>query len=116
MAGSGGAARLAPATSLPQLAALARRARLFLGSDTGPLHLAVAVGTPCVGLYGPMPATRNGPYGPRHVALQKATFEGSARERRTAPASLMEAISVEDVCQACAAQLRRSEAAAPQPA
>ena len=62
-----------------------RRAALFVGSDTGPLHIAAAVGTPCVGLYGPMPATRNGPYGPRHVAIQKCTFEGTSRQRR-APA------------------------------
>ena len=60
------------------------RATLFVGSDTGPLHIAAAVGTPCVGLYGPMPATRTGPYGPSHVAIQKLAFEGSSRERRNA--------------------------------
>ena len=100
-------ARLAPRTSLTELAALARRARLFVGSDTGPLHLAVAVDTPCVGLYGPMPAERTGPYGPRHAAIQKARFEGSSRQRRTASSSLMEAIKVEAVCEACDEILRR---------
>ena len=105
-----GGARLAPPTTLGQLAALARRARLFVGSDTGPLHLAVAVGTPCVGLYGPMPAERNGPYGPGHIAIQKATFQGTSRQRRAAPASLMEAIEVKDVCEACARLLRRDPA------
>lgn len=104
---SGGHARLAPATSLAELAALARRARLFVGSDTGPLHLAVAVGTPCVGLYGPMPPDRNGPYGPQHIALQKAVFSGPRSRRRTAPPEIMGAIQVEHVTEACDTLLRR---------
>jgi lipopolysaccharide heptosyltransferase I len=101
VAGAAGHARLAPATSLRELAALARRGRLFVGSDTGPLHIAAAVDTPCVGLFGPMPAERNGPYGAKHVAIQKMRFQGSSRERRHASPSLMEAISVGDVCEAC---------------
>jgi heptosyltransferase I len=92
---------VAPPTSLPELAALARQATLFIGSDTGPLHLAAAVGTPCVGLYGPWPAERHGPYGPQHIALQKMRFEGSARARRAAPAMYMASITTEMVCEAC---------------
>ncbi|MFZ1059138.1 MAG: glycosyltransferase family 9 protein, partial [Candidatus Rokuibacteriota bacterium] len=38
--------------------------------DTGPLHLAAALGTPSIGLYGPTRAERNGPYGPRCRGLQ----------------------------------------------
>ncbi|MEN6406542.1 MAG: glycosyltransferase family 9 protein [Thermoguttaceae bacterium] len=101
VAGSQGHARLAPKTTLSELAALARRARLFLGSDTGPLHLAAAVGTPCVGLYGPWPKDIHGPYGPQHIALQKAFFKGSTRGRRTASPELMAAITTADVCEAC---------------
>jgi ADP-heptose:LPS heptosyltransferase len=107
-AGSGGHAHVAPPTSLTELAAVCRRAALFVGSDTGPLHIAAAVGTPCVGLYGPMPASRNGPYGPGHIAIQKHTFDGASRQRRQAPAALMEAITVKDVCQACDEILARS--------
>ena len=107
-AGAGGHARVAPPTTLPELAALARRGRLLIGSDTGPLHLAAAVGTPCVGLYGPWPAERHGPYGPQHVALQEMFFEGSTRGRRNAPPKYMEAISVELVCEACGRVLRRA--------
>jgi heptosyltransferase I len=99
--GSGGYAQVAPPTSLTELAALCRRAAIFVGSDTGPLHIAAAVGTPCVGLYGPMPAERNGPYGPAHIAIQKCHFEGTSRERRNAPAALMEAITAEHVTRAC---------------
>lgn len=101
VARSEGHARLAPPTSLTELAAVSRRARLFIGSDTGPLHIAVAVGTPCVGLYGPMPAERNGPYGEQHVAIQKAQFEGTSRERRSASPEVMNAIRVDDVLEAC---------------
>jgi len=86
---------------------LARLARLFVGSDTGPLHLAAAVGTPCVGLYGPWPAYRHGPYGPQHVVVQKMLFEGSTRCRRKAPPIYMEAIDVASVCDACDQILRR---------
>jgi lipopolysaccharide heptosyltransferase I len=107
VAGSEGHAFEAPRTSLTELAALCRRAVVFVGSDTGPLHLAAAVGTACVGLYGPMSAQRNGPYGPRHVALQQMTFQGTSRQRKTAPATLMEAITVDLVCQACSRILQR---------
>jgi heptosyltransferase I len=100
-AGSGGYTHVGPNTSLGELASLARRARLFIGSDTGPLHLAEAVGTPCVGLYGPWPAKIHGPYGPQHIALQKVFFDGPTHKKRTAPKEIMEAIQVEDVCRAC---------------
>lgn len=105
-----GAAHLAPQTSLCELAALARRAALCLSSDTGPLHLAAAVGTPCVGLFGPMPAERNGPYGHQHIALQKICLSGSSRSRRTADNASMLAISVADVTAACDQLLERQVA------
>jgi len=101
VAGSDGRALLAPQTSLTELAAIVRRARLFVSSDTGPLHLAAAVGTPCVGLFGPMPAERNGPYGPGHIALQEVCLKGSSRERRSAGPESMLAIRAEQVCAAC---------------
>jgi heptosyltransferase I len=104
-----GRAKPAPSMSLAVLAAVAKRARLFVGSDTGPLHLAAAVGTPCVGLYGPWSAEKHGPYGSQHVCVQKMTLEGSTRQKRQAPPIYMEAIDVESVCQACAQILRRKE-------
>jgi lipopolysaccharide heptosyltransferase I len=61
---------VAPATDLHELAALLRRASLVVGGDTGPLHLAAALGTACLGLFGPTPAARNGPYGARSRTLQ----------------------------------------------
>jgi ADP-heptose:LPS heptosyltransferase len=106
-AGSDGHAVIAPNTTLAELASLARKAKLFIGSDTGPLHLAAAVGTACIGLYGPWAAKIHGPYGPRNIAIQKAFFDGPTHKKRSAPKALMEAISVEDVCEACDAILAR---------
>jgi heptosyltransferase-1 len=58
---------------LPDLAALLHRAHLAVGNDTGPLHLAAALGVPTIGLYGPTRSERNGPYGPRIRAIQSPT-------------------------------------------
>jgi len=66
---AGPRALLAPPTDLHELIALLRRASVMVAADTGPLHLAAALGTPCVGLYGPTSAVRNGPYGAGHRAL-----------------------------------------------
>jgi heptosyltransferase I len=54
---------IAPDTNLRELAALLRGAALVVGGDTGPLHLAAALGTKVVGLFGPTDPRRNGPYG-----------------------------------------------------
>ena len=107
-AGSEGAAILAPKLRLLELAELARRARLCLGSDTGPLHLAAAVGTPCVGLYGAWPADQYGPYGPEHVCVQKMCCQGSTRHRRHAGPTYMEAIDDASVRAACDQVLART--------
>jgi lipopolysaccharide heptosyltransferase I len=55
--------RVAPKTSLRELAAILRDAEVVIGGDTGPLHLAAALGTKVIGLYGPTNPRRNGPYG-----------------------------------------------------
>jgi heptosyltransferase-1 len=70
-AASGGAARAVPASDLPTLAALIRRARLMLGGDTGPTHLAQALGTPVVMVMGPTDPERHGPYGAPESAVFK---------------------------------------------
>ena len=59
---SGGAARTVDATDFRFLAALMRRSALLLGGDTGPVHLAHALGTPVLSIIGPTDPERNGPY------------------------------------------------------
>ena len=55
---------MAPQTTMVEMLALARAASVMVSGDTGPLHLAAAAGTPVVGLYGPTPPGRNGPWDP----------------------------------------------------
>jgi lipopolysaccharide heptosyltransferase II len=61
---------LTGATSLRQLVALCSRARLFVGCDTGPMHVAAAVKTPVVALFGPADPGRTGPWGAGHRVLR----------------------------------------------
>jgi len=68
-AASGGAARAVAAPDLPTLAALLRQARLVLGGDSGPTHLAHALGTPILMVMGPTDPERNGPYGAPERAI-----------------------------------------------
>jgi lipopolysaccharide heptosyltransferase I len=70
-AAGGGAARTVAAPDLPALAALLRQARLVLGGDSGPTHLAHALGTPILMVMGPTDPERNGPYGAPERAIWK---------------------------------------------
>ncbi len=102
---SRGAAVVAPKTNLTELAELVRRADLFLGGDTGPLHLAAAMGTRCVGLYGPTWGDEAGPFGSEHIAIQSPHLPGSRRTKRRGPNTAMQAIEVDEVMFACQRQL-----------
>ena len=85
-------ALLAPPTDLPALLALLRRTRVLVAADTGPLHLAAALGVTCVGLYGPTDPARTGPYGAGHRVVR-------------GPDGAMASVSVEPVLAAVAALL-----------
>lgn len=71
VAASGGAAVVAPETQLPDLVALSREASFMISGDTGPLHIACAVGTPTVSLFGPTDFKRNGPWDPADAVLTR---------------------------------------------
>lgn len=62
---------LAGQTSVLELAALFKRAALFIGNDSGPMHIAAAVGTPVIALFGPTDPMVWGPWGSRHTVLSK---------------------------------------------
>jgi lipopolysaccharide heptosyltransferase II len=69
----GRATDLSGRTTLGQLAAVLQRAALFVGNDSGPMHLAAACGTMVIGLFGPTSPQRFGPYGDRCMALRMET-------------------------------------------
>jgi heptosyltransferase-1 len=101
---SGGAAR-ALTCSVAELIAWTRRARLFVGGDTGPLHLAAALGVPVVAIFGPTNPARNGPFATRSVVLRNPASRTS-HTRRSAPDEAMLEISAKDVLQAALSLLR----------
>ncbi len=112
VAASDGAAMLAPDTSLQDLGELCRVSRMMISSDTGPLHLAAAVGTPCVGLFGPVPASRNGPYGRQHVCVEPPSEARPSWDNRKTDTVSMAAIDVDRVIAAAESLLSRAQAAA----
>src|SRR5262249_55321360 len=66
-------------TTIGHLAALLRHSHLYIGNDSLPLHLAVAVGTPVVGMFGPTDPAINGPYNAVGVGL---VHEDACSQRR----------------------------------
>jgi lipopolysaccharide heptosyltransferase I len=72
VASAQGAAERAPRTTIVDLFAIARRAKVVVSGDTGPLHIAAAVGTPVVALFGPTYAERNGPWSRQDVVISRA--------------------------------------------
>ena len=89
-------------TTIAQLIALTRRARIFIGGDTGPLHLAAALCKPGVAIYGPTDPASHGPYGGTLRVLRSANAVTSYKRhaaddgsmRAVSPAEVIEALSL----------------------
>jgi len=94
------------ASTLVQFIALVRRAKLFLSGDTGPLHLAAAVGTPIVAIYGPTDPARNGPFSAADITLWNR--ESIDYTRRGPHDRYLRGISVESVLTAIHERLARA--------
>jgi len=92
---SNGAARKI-SCSVSELIALTRRARLLIGGDTGPLHLAAALKIPVVAIFGPTNPARNGPFGTRAVVLRSASSMTDHTRHREPEQGLLE-ITAEQV-------------------
>lgn len=88
------------AMDLQQLMAVLRRAKFVVAADTGPLHLASALGAPVVGLFGPTDPARNGPYGKPSVVVRKAEPRETTYKRGVAHSPAMLRIEVADVSKA----------------
>ena len=109
--GAGGAARMAPATDLHDLIALCRGARLIISGDTGPLHIAAAVGVPAVALFGPTNARRNGPWAGDDISISRyetCDCHYERRCRRDVSAWCLGSITVNEVSAAVAERMERS--------
>jgi heptosyltransferase-3 len=112
----GGVIDLVGKTDLLTAAAALRRSALFIGNDTGLMHIAAASGTPTLGLFGPSPVEQYAPWGPCagfvQTAQPRAELFPPGFDHRTT-GTLMESLSV-DMAEAAARQLwrrARSEAA-----
>ena len=95
------------ASTLKQFVALARRAALFVGGDTGPLHIAAASGTPIVGIYGPTSPQRNGPFDPRDITVGRDVWCRADCHRRSCWHWECMDIPVSDVKRAILTRLER---------
>lgn len=104
---SGGRAVVA-AGSVSGLIALMRRVDLVIAGDTGPLHLAAALGVPVVGLFGPTDPRRNGPYGTRAVVLRHPSSVQDHRRWPETEAGLLQ-IEPEEVVVAALGLLSETE-------
>lgn len=91
--------------SLLRLIALMRRASLFVGGDTGPLHLASALNVPVVAIFGPTDPARNGPYGGRYVVLRSPESKRDHTRHREPEPGLLN-ITVDQVTEAALSLLR----------
>jgi heptosyltransferase-1 len=86
-------------SSLQQLIAVTRRVALVIAGDTGPLHLACALGRPVVGIYGPTDPSRNGPFGTQFRVLRSPDSRRD-HTRHEAPEAGLLTIAPEDVLRA----------------
>ncbi|MFH0925380.1 MAG: glycosyltransferase family 9 protein [bacterium] len=85
------------ASTLKQLLALLKKATLVIGGDTGPIHMAAALGTATVSYYGPSYAPRSAPRGEKHFYVQSAVECSPCFKRKCKGAKCLEMISADDV-------------------
>ncbi len=103
---------LVGAVDLPGAAACLKRCRLFVGNDSGLMHLAAAAGAPTLGLFGPSEARRYAPWGPRAAFVRSEESYAELFRRRAPPGqaqeTLMDGLSVEAALAAATELLGRT--------
>jgi heptosyltransferase I len=105
-AAKSGVVPIALSLELGPLMALMRRAKFVVSADTGPLHLASALGTPAVGLYGPTDPARNGPFASEDVTVRNLRGVETTYKRGASYAASMLSITVEQAARAVEKRLR----------
>jgi len=98
-------ANFAGLTSLSELTALLKAAKLVVSNDTGPGHIAAALGTPLVSIFGPSNPARVGPYGRNHCIVAIEPHKRGLNPNSTDPKHDIKNISVEEVYQKVCEQL-----------
>jgi heptosyltransferase-1 len=93
------------ASSITQLISLTRRASLFIGGDTGPMHLAAACGVPVVAIFGPTDPARNGPFATPNVVLRSSLSSTTYSHGKASDRGIL-SITVAEVIAAAARLLR----------
>jgi len=91
------AVNLAGETTLKTLAALYEKTKFLISTDTGPMHMAAAVGTPVIALFGPTAPWRTGPFGSEHKILRSGLECSPCFKRQCSTIDCMKQISVEQV-------------------
>jgi 3-deoxy-D-manno-octulosonic-acid transferase/heptosyltransferase-1 len=102
---------LAGQTTLKDLACLYRQAAVVVTTDSGPMHIATAVGTPVVALFGPTDPRRTGPYGPGHTVISKALPCSPCFLKTCESQQCMRDITVEEVFEAVKEKLEETNKA-----
>ncbi len=92
---------------IPELVGLVRFAKFVVAGDTGPLHIAGALGTPVIGLYGSTDPARTGPYGKDDEVVCNERLEGMNHKRRREPDPSMLSITVDQVLAAVTRRLEK---------
>jgi heptosyltransferase-1 len=101
IAASANAAVAAPPTGISDLVALSRAAALVVSGDTGPLHIATAVGTPTVSVFGPTNPDRNGPWCGKDVSVSRFDRCACHYDRKCHAARwCLDEVTVAEVCAA----------------
>jgi heptosyltransferase-1 len=98
VAASGGAAEVV-VCNVAGLIELVRYAKLVVGGDSGPVHLAAALGVPVVALFGPTDPARNGPWGPGAVRVLRDAASATSYKRSTETEAGLARISVDEVAE-----------------
>ena len=94
---TGSPINLAGKTSLKELACLYSECRLLITTDTGPMHMAAAMGCPVVALFGPTAPWRTGPYGRGHRVIREDMDCSPCFRKRCSHIRCMKGITVEKV-------------------
>ena len=91
---------VAPATSVREMMALIRRGSCFVGGDSGPLHLAAAMGVKCLAIMGPTEPVRNGPWGEGNLVLHRRLACSGCYARKCPDIECLERVKVEEAIDA----------------